>query len=167
MKDEVLTLSTAYEVDYELVMIQLLWDHVGWQIIQFNVKLTHNTIFSYFWIRVFLNFLMRKELNILTLIWNEKMLFQRIRNSNFCLYYFCSIMWCSKGYKILLEGPPDSQTPLDHLIPSFSLTPLNLFFFFFSLSSYYYLSDEFCRHQESCLSSFPSPLYKKIFGQWK
>ena len=53
VKDEVLTLSTVYEVDYELVMIQLLWDHVGWQIIQFNVKMTHNTIFSYFWTRVF------------------------------------------------------------------------------------------------------------------
>lgn len=128
MKDEVLTLSTTYEVDYELVMIQLLWDHVGWQIIQFNVKLTHNKIFSYFWIRVFPNFLMRKTLNILTLIWNEKMFFQRIRNSNFCLYYFCSITWYSKGYKILLKGQPDSQTPLDHLIPSFSIIPLNLFF---------------------------------------
>lgn len=61
VKNEVLTLSTAYEVDYELVMVQFLWDHVGWQIIQFNVKLTHNTIFSYLWIRDFMNFMMKKN----------------------------------------------------------------------------------------------------------
>lgn len=143
VKDEVLTLSTAYEVDYELVMVQLLWDHVGWQIIQFNVKLTHNTIFSYLRIRDFMNFMMKKILNILTLIWNKKLLCQRIRNSDFHLYYLCSIMWYSTGYKALLKRQPESQTTLDHLIPAFSSVPLNVCL---TWSSSYYLRHKFCRH---------------------
>lgn len=118
---------------------------------------------EFFW-----TFWWKKNLNILTLIWNEKMLFQRIRNSNFCLYYFSQYNVILQGlqnptkWAIWLTDSLRSSYSLLLYYPTKSLFFLFPFFFlFFSLYSSYCLSDEFCRQWESCLSSFPSSLYKK------